>query len=58
MFNNSLIQQWKNLLIKLYQKMQLMGIVYNFNFYIYVKYKRYGDILHSVRVISIKNLQN
>lgn len=38
--------------------MELMGIVYNFNFYIYVKYKRYGDILHSVRVISIKNLQN
>jgi hypothetical protein len=38
--------------------MELMGIVYNFNFYIYVKSTRYGDILQSIRVISIKNLQN
>ena len=37
--------------------MELMGIVYNFGFYIYVKSKRYGDILHSERGISIKNLQ-
>lgn len=29
--------------------MELIGVVYNFRFYIYVKYKRYGDILHSVR---------
>lgn len=49
MFKNSLTHYWKNLLIKLYQKIKLMWVVYNFGFYIYVKYKRYGDILHGVR---------
>jgi hypothetical protein len=34
--------------------MELMGMVYNFGFYIYVKLKRYGNILHSVKGISIK----
>ena len=37
--------------------MELMRIVYNFDFYIYVKSKRYGDMIYSERRISIKNLQ-
>ena len=38
--------------------MKLMRIVYNFDFYIHVKSKRYGDMVYSKRRISIKNLQN
>ena len=37
--------------------MELMRIVYNFDFYINVKSKRYGDMIYSERRISIKNLQ-
>ncbi len=57
MFKNRLTQHRKNLLIELYQKMELMRIVYNFDFYINVKSKRYGDMIYSERRISIKNLQ-